>query len=235
MCWSGEASATLAAAGFLGTAYGAWRREPAALWVTLGYFSLMEALQAFTYSVIDQCSLPSNQVATMLACFHIIFQPFFITAISLHFINAGLAKKIEPFAYVLCFVNTLWMLLQLYPFAWAGHCKLGEPICGEMLCSVRGNWHIAWSVPRNGMLSAYPTYFIVGFLMPLLYGSWRFMLFIILSGPVLAQLSTNNPNEWPAIWCILSVVLLLIVINTPVRSLMYNRHYWFWHRLAGDE
>jgi len=60
MCWSGEASAVLAVVGLGTTAYAAYKKEPAPLWIALGYFSLMELLQAFTYSVIDQCSLPSN-------------------------------------------------------------------------------------------------------------------------------------------------------------------------------
>ena len=45
MCWSGEASAVVAAVGFTSTGYAAWRREPAPLWAALGYFSLMEVLR----------------------------------------------------------------------------------------------------------------------------------------------------------------------------------------------
>src|ERR1700682_4620171 len=86
MCWSGQASAVLATVGLGTTAYAAYRKEPAAIWMPLGYFSLMELLQAFTYSVIDQCSLPSNQIATLLGYLHIAFQPFFINAVSMHFI-----------------------------------------------------------------------------------------------------------------------------------------------------
>ena len=45
MCWSGEASATLATIGLTSTAYVAWKGEKKALWIPLGYFSLMELLQ----------------------------------------------------------------------------------------------------------------------------------------------------------------------------------------------
>ena len=48
MCWSGEASTVLAVVGFAGTAYAAYKKEPLALWLCLGYFTLMEALQAYT-------------------------------------------------------------------------------------------------------------------------------------------------------------------------------------------
>jgi hypothetical protein len=51
--------------------------------MALGYFSSMEVLQAFTYSVIDQCALPSNQIATLLGYLHIAFQPFFINMLSM--------------------------------------------------------------------------------------------------------------------------------------------------------
>src|SRR5882672_3026731 len=123
MCWSGEASAVLATAGLGTTAYAAYRKEPAAIWMPLGYFSLMELLQAFTYSVIDQCDNPSNQIATLLGYLHIAFQPFFINAVSLHFIDQRAAKKIAPFAYSICFIATIMMLIKLYPFEWAEHCS----------------------------------------------------------------------------------------------------------------
>jgi hypothetical protein len=46
MCWNGQASAVLAMAGLGTTAYAAFRKEPAAIWMPRGYFSLMEVLQA---------------------------------------------------------------------------------------------------------------------------------------------------------------------------------------------
>jgi hypothetical protein len=151
MCWNGQASAVLAAAGLGTTAYAAYRKDPAAIWTPLAYFSLMELLQAFTYSVIDQCALPSNQIATMLGYLHITFQPFFINMVSMHFIPDQVRIRITPAVYTVCFISALVMLLQLYPFAWAGHCDPSMPLCGERLCSVHGNWHIAWEVPTNGM------------------------------------------------------------------------------------
>ena len=96
MCWSGEASAGLAAIGIATTVHAAYKKEPIALWITLGYFSLMELLQAFTYTVIDQCSLPSNQIATLLGYIHIAFQPFFINLICLHFTPQETRVKAIP-------------------------------------------------------------------------------------------------------------------------------------------
>jgi len=238
MCWSGEASATLAAIGLGTTAYAAYRKEPAQLWICLGYFSLMEALQAFTYSVINQCGNPANQVATLLGYIHIAFQPFFINAMSLHFIPQGPAKKIAPFAYAFCFAGTVLMWVHSYPIPGVGMCTPGFPLCSTQLCSVSGEWHIAWDLPLNAWTAAwtiqtpvihnlYMPYLFVGFVMPALYGSWRLTLYHALMGPLLAMMLTNNHNERPAVWCLLSIAILLIVVKTPVRRILYIRECWW--------
>ena len=238
MCWSGQASATLATIGLASTVYSAYKKEPLVLCIALGYFSLMELLQAFTYSVINQCELPSNQMATLLGYLHIAFQPFFINAVSMHFISHHVARKIAPAVYITCFMSALMMIIQVYPFEWAGHCPVGmRTMCSDRLCSVSGNWHIAWDVPANGIgnwldqywyLSAYISYMITGFLIPVLYGSWRCTLYHFMMGPLLARLTTNNMNEWPAVWCLLSIGLLLIVVKTPIRNLLYVKSWPLW-------
>lgn len=240
MCWSGEASAVLAAAGFAGTAYAAYKKEPAPLWLSLGYFSLMELLQAFTYSVIDACTLPSNQISTLLGYLHITFQPFFVTAVSLYFIPAYVRKQVAIPAYLCCFASAIFMLIQLYPFDWAGICTPGRPLCGTQLCSVSGEWHIAWEVPTNGIgnifyggpvsffTDGFPSYVLCVFILPILYGSWRVTVYHFLLGPFLAQKLTSNPNEWPAIWCLLSIGLLLIVVKSPVRKLLHVKRWPLW-------
>ncbi len=239
MCWSGEASAVLATMGFGTTIWAAYKKEPTALWVALGYFSLMELLQAFTYSVIDQCELPSNQIATLLGYLHIAFQPFFVNAVTLYFIPESIRKRIAVPVYALCFVGAIFTLIQLYPFSWAGHCDPARPMCAEKLCSVHGNWHIAWDVPVNGIGNdfaryaffindGYPGYLFTAFFLPLLYGSWRGVAYHYLLGPFLASLLTSNNNEWPAVWCLLSIGILMIVVKTPVRRWLHVRHWWLW-------
>ncbi len=131
MCWSGEASTVLATIGLATTAYAAHKKEPAALWICLGYFSLMEALQAYTYMVIDSCGNPNNQLATLLGYLHIAFQPFFINAISMYFIPQNAARKIAPYAYAICFASTILMLIHLYPLPALGQCEIGRPLCAH--------------------------------------------------------------------------------------------------------
>lgn len=235
MCWSGEASATLATIGLGSTAYIAYKGEDKALWIPLGYFALMELLQAITYTVIDQCGLPLNQILTLLGFLHITFQPFFINSASMYFIPDKVREKISPFVYAICFLGAIVILLQLYPFQWAGKCNIGhEPFCGEHLCSVSGNWHIAWEAPLNGMPSFLLWYCIPAFLVPIIYGAWKPALYHLLVGPLLAQISTNNINEWPAVWCLMSIGLLLIVIKTPIRQLLHNKEWLFWDNIKSE-
>ena len=211
------------------------------LWLPLVYFSLMELLQGLTYSVIDQCALPSNQIATLLGYLHISFQPFFINMLAMYFIPATVRQKIQGWVYGVCFVSAIFMLLQLYPFEWAGRCILGYFLCSDRLCSASGNWHIAWEVPVNGLTNAiaahpfwgyiftgYPTYKIAVFFMPLLYGSWRLTTYHFLIGPSLSMALTNNMNEVAAIWCLLSIGILVIVIKTPIRRLMHVPYWPLW-------
>lgn len=231
MCWSGEASAALAVLGAVSTGYAIHKKQSIMLWSALGYFTLMEALQAFTYTVIDQCALPSNQIATLLGYLHITFQPFFINFVSLYFIPERVAKKIAPWAYAVCFAAAIIMLIKLYPFDWAPQCTPNvRPMCGTGLCSFHGNWHIAWGLPINELMSYIPAYLIAGFIMPALYGSWRFTLYHLIVGPVLAWLTTDNMNEWPAIWCLLSIDLLLLITSTRLRNLMYVKRWWLWRK-----
>lgn len=221
MCWSGEASTVVATLGFACTAYAAYKKQPPALYMCLGYFALMEALQAYTYSVIDNCGAPSNQVATLLGYLHITFQPFFINAVSLHFIPKTLARKIAPFVYAICFVAAIMMLIKLYPFPWAGQCNPGRPMCGDVLCSIHGSWHIAWSVPINDVGDRFSWYFFASFAVPLLYGSWRFTLYHLLAGPLLSYVTTQDMNEWPAVWCLFSFGFSFIAFETRLRQRLY--------------
>jgi hypothetical protein len=120
----------------------------------------------------------------------------------------------------------------VYPFAWAGHCLPGvRPMCGEIMCAFHGNWHIAWSVPVRDISDRFSWYFIAAFIVPTLYGSWRWTFYHLMTGPVLARLTTGNLNEWPAVWCLFSIDLLIIIINTRVRNVMHVQQWFLWRPL----
>lgn len=229
MCWNMEASATLAAVGLGTTAYAAYKGEDIRIWTTLGYFSLMEALQDYTYTVIDDCAAPANQIATVLGYLHIAFQPFLINLISLYFIPQHVARKIVMPVFTLVAICTVLYILPIYPFEFVKPCDPGNNVfCSERLCSISGDWHIAWGMPRVEFWYGSSPYIIATFALPIIYGSWRFTLYHFFTGPLLAWFTTGNLNEFAAVWCLYSIGLLLIVAKTPVRKYLHVTRWTFY-------
>jgi len=235
MCWSGEASAVLATVGISATVYIAKKGESKELWMPLGYFALMELLQAVTYIFIDQCSNPWNQALTYVGYVHIAFQPFFANMVGLYFAPKNIKRKIQKPVYVICGAAAVIILAKLIPNAAFGTCNAGiEGYCGSIACSTSGLWHIAWQLPLNGLMSGGQpylfgfeyglhafTYIIVVFIMPVLYGSWRFVLLHVVMGPLISHLTTNDPNEFIAVWCLYSIALCIAVIKSPIRRYLH--------------
>jgi hypothetical protein len=242
MCWSGEASAVLATIGFGTAAYVAYKGESKELWIPLTYFACMELLQAATYVYINLCDSPPNQILTLFGYIHIAFQPFFVNMVAMYFIPEEVKKKISTAVYTLCGIGAIAMLVKMYPFAWAGKCLVGiEAFCGTEACSISGDWHIAWQLPLNGLMMDLTTiipgflyglhgitYILVAFVMPVIYGSWRFVAFHILMGPLLSILTTRDPNEYAAVWCLFSIALCLSVIKSPVRKYLHVGRWPFY-------
>lgn len=236
MCWGISASVAMAVIGTAATGMAISRKMPRAIPAALGYFSFMEALQASGYLVVGQCGSPANEVITLLSILHIVFQPFFINAFALELVPQPVRSQTQVAVYIACALATIVMLLQLYPFAWAGTCRTGTPLCGNVLCTLAGDWHIAWSVPYNGLMVplekaigthfGFPTYMIAVFVLPLVYGAWRFVLFHALAGPILSGLLTGNPNETPAIWCLFSLGIVLISLSPAIRGRFECRSWY---------
>ncbi len=240
MCWSAAASIAMVGAGAAATGIVAARGHPRGIWIPMGYFTLMEALQAGGYAVIDECGTPENRTITLLSYLHIVFQPFFVNAFMMELVPVGVKKRISKAVYILCALSAAVMLGQLIPAEWADACKAGTPLCAETLCLVSGEWHIAWNVPYNGLTlpfedliglhPGFPTYILTVFVLPLLYGAWRFVVFHALAGPVLAGFLTGNPNEAPAIWCLFSIGILAIGLSPVLRQRFEVADWWSWPR-----
>ena len=81
-----------------------------------------------------------------------------------------------------------------------------------------------------GMHVGFPSYMIAAFLMPLVYGAWRFVIFHALAGPILAGWLTANPNEAPAVWCLFSIGILLIGLSPMIRRRFEIDTWWAWPR-----
>ena len=228
MCWGLPASIVMTAAGTIAVA--ATARRPLAVPVTIGYFTLMEALQAVGYLRLDECGNALNQLDALLSYLHIVFQPFFINAFAMALVPTLVRPRTRVVVYSVCAACAVVMLVQLFPLTWAGVCRPGSSLCGPALCTVSGEWHIGWEVPFNGLLlpierflgfdATFPTYALAAFVLPIFYGAWRFVIFQALIGPILASLLTDNPNEMPAIWCLFSIGIVLSSLNP-----------WLWRKL----
>lgn len=227
MCWSGEASAAIAIGG-LTSAYLLKRSgEPKSIYLPAVYFVIMEGLQAVTYIVAGKCGLPANTFLTYLAMVHISFQPVFINMLAMEFINSHVKNKIKRYVYFLSVLAALSCLTRLLPM-WDtfGHCRSGTPICSlQWTCAYRGNWHIAWHVLLNGFNESWRWYYAAAFILPAIYGSWKMSLFHFLIGPFLASLTTIDPSEVPAIWCLFSTCIIALMFNTKLR---YRLHVTGW-------
>jgi len=227
MCWTMGVSAAMVALGGTATVVTARRGDAPAIPMTLGYFTAMEALQVAGYAVIDSCDSPVNQTVTLLSMLHIVFQPLVINAFAMELVAKPVSLRMKSLVFTLCALSSILMLLQLYPFEWAGGCAPGSNLCAERMCTVSGDWHQAWDVPYNGLMVSidamiglnwgFPSYILVTFLLPLLYGAWRLVLFHVLAGPLLAGQLTTNPNEIPAIWCLFSIAIVMIALSPAIR------------------
>jgi hypothetical protein len=233
MCWSQEVSLTLGAVGIGYALYETkFNKDPRIkeLTIPLLYFCAMELLQFFSYFYIDDCSAYPNQFLTFLSYIHIAFQPFFFNMMYMYFIPAHIKRKVQVWVYVACAVLTMFMLARLVPFDVTAHCTSDQILCGENFCSVSGDWHIAWEVPLYNVpyVGAIPSYFIAVFILPLIYGSWEALLIGSIFGPGIAYFSTTNLNEQPAIWCLFSVALFLMVMSTRLERFLKVKRWIWW-------
>lgn len=236
MCWNVEASIAMVGLGAVATGVTVARREPPAIWLTIGYFTVMEVLQLAGYAVLDQCGTTANQSVTVLSYLHIVFQPFLINAFAMELVPSRVKRSVRKWVFAGCAASAAVMLVQLVPWDAVGPCVPGQPLCGDPLCTRAGNWHIAWHIPYNGLLVpveaalgtgfGFPTYILATMVLPLTYGAWRFVLVSVFAGPVLASMLTSDPNEMPAVWCLFSIFILLIALSSRVRQRVSTDKWW---------
>lgn len=221
MCWSATASVTMVAIGGAATAVAWYRNDSPAIWLTLAYFTLMEALQATGYAVVDQCDTPANATITWASYLHIAFQPLFINAFAMAIAPTPVRPAIRRTVFAVAALCSAILVIKALPIDALGACRPGSPLCGAVTCLFSGEWHIGWLLPLNGLFNGavpqFPSYFFAVFALPLLYGAWRFVIFHALAGPIAASLLTSNPSETPAIWCLFSIGLTLIALTPPIR------------------
>lgn len=227
MCWNASASVAMVGLGATATVLLASRGEPKAIWLTLGYFTVMEALQAAGYLVVDNCGSPSNKTITILSYLHIAFQPLFINAFAMSIAPEPVPMRTQRIVYMIATACTAVIVFRLVPSELLGVCLPTDVMCGDTFCLISGNWHIAWQLKLNGLYNPiseligyniqFPDYFLAVFVLPLIYGAWRFVVLHLLAGPMLAWVLTSNPDEMPAVWCLFSIGILMIGLSPFVR------------------
>lgn len=224
MCWSATASLALGSAGLGVAGYAATKGESKYFTIPLVYFSLMEFLQYFSYASINQCALESNTWLTLLSYIHIAFQPLFFNM--LFMATLPVEKRTKRIVFAISLVVTALLLFKLVPIVPAALCAAGETLCGPQLCSVSGNWHLAWQVPLYDAPIPGDIFYYYGFaifIVPLFYGAWIGVALGLTTGPILTYLLTSgNPNEWPAVWCLFSVAYILLGLTPFYRQVMTN-------------
>jgi len=239
MCFSGEMSAVFAALGLFCSWWIYSRTSNTALASGVFFFFTMELLQSIQYYFIAPnidspiCDTFINQFLTIVGFLHICLQPYFC-----HVINASLTKNekyLDRYMVIkrLCLIGGGMLFLRFF-LAYAWDWSLGgkastEWLRGEKICTFRGNYHLAWSVPM-----ADPTYFIPGsaihsFLMfaPFfaLYEKQGLVIqgiFHFLAGPYLASLITPNLMEPASIFCFFSISQIAIMLFCIRETLIIN-------------
>jgi len=243
MCWNTGVSTAMAVGGFALTVVSARRGDPPALWMTLGFFSIMEVVQALSYPVIGQCGLPANRYLTMFSFGHISLHPFFFNALALACLPDEARLRVRGVVYALCAVATVYTIAQLAPLTGNGTCGPHRMMCGVDFCTVAGNWHLAWEIPLNSWGNGLATsdfwlarqfkdgmlgYGLSVFVLPILYGAWRITVFHFVTGVLLVRLITSNVNEQPAIWCLMSAGVAALIIFTPLRQALKVQRWPLW-------
>jgi len=105
-----------------------------------------------------------------------------------------------------------------------------EWVRGEKLCTFRGKYHLAWSIPM-----ADPTYVIpsLGLHFFLLFApsfalyentnhKWKVIrtIFVFVTGPFLAGWITSDLMEQGSIWCFFSIAQIAIMVYSDRKRLL---------------
>jgi len=239
MCFSFEMSATFAALGLFCSWWIYSRTSNTGLASGVFFFFTMELLQAVQYLFIADslespvCDTFMNKFLTVLGFLHICLQPYFT-----HVINASLTKN-EKYLDRYQVIKRLaliggGMLFTRFLLSYQWETTLGsqqstEWLRGNKLCTYRGNYHLAWSVPM-----ADPTYVIPGaaihsFMMfaPFfaLYEKKGMVIqgaFLFAFGPYMASWITPNLMEQASVWCFFSIAQIAIMLFCIRETLVIN-------------
>jgi hypothetical protein len=209
MCFSENISLVIGLTGILSSFYFFKKNIYASLGI--GYFALMEIIQFFQYKVIDQCNNDYNKFLTVLGYIHICFQPLFVNL----WLYAFTKKPNFIFLYMSFFAGLLLMSRLFFVEDHELCDGNNEPLCGKKTCAFSGNRHIAWNLRLRAPGSGWTTpsiglHFFMWVIPALSIFQIKPLLALLLTGPYLGYILTNNIHEQPAIWCYTAIGQMLL-------------------------
>jgi hypothetical protein len=93
--------------------------------------------------------------------------------------------------------------------------NLNEPLCGKQTCAKSGKRHIAWHLRLRAAGKYWFTpsiglYFFMWCIPTLVVFQAKPIIALLLTGPFLVPLLTNNIHEQPAIWCYTAIAQMCV-------------------------
>lgn len=253
MCWSGQASACLAICGFTGS-YFEYRKmkKKQQVWndtyglraVGIFYFSLMETLQSVNYLALDTPG-SFNSICALLGYLHVCFQPLFICLMNLSLIPKKRRQYWMKYVLICSTITSVALLSRLVvspslPGCFAQYCTPVTSMSSIMNLSVHltktvgcsstsflsypGDWHIAWQWIQNNCSFLVFTYMFTAFILPCFFGLFICVCSYTLCGPVISIMSSTNPDEFGAIWCLIAIALVSALKIPPWERFISVKH-----------
>lgn len=215
MCFSKNMSLTISIFGMISGIY--FLKLNIFAGIGIFYFSLMELIQYFQYKVIDQCDNDYNKLLTKIGYLHICFQPLFFNLWLFAFI-----KKPNFIFIYMSFIAGILLASRMFFVKDKELCDTNnEPLCGPKTCAFSGKRHIAWNLRLRAPGSKWLTpsiglHFFMWAIPSLVIFQIKPILALLLTGPYLGIIITNNIHEQPAIWCytfISQILLTYFLLN----------------------
>lgn len=178
------------------------------LWVSAGWFALMEWIQYVSYTILANESYAHyNAAITMVAYFQISFQPFMV-----HYADGCVSPDLLQFI-LLMNVSDLLMAFPVPGLTWNPDPNLYRHMAGTEWQTWQGAYHLAWSVPQTISTYYRPgfNHFLTLFGPFLVIGAWKDTFIFLVTGPLMSDwIVAGDVNQTPSVWCFQSVVQVIV-------------------------
>jgi hypothetical protein len=189
------------------------------MYVLFAFYTLMELLQTLQYSVVNDCTSLLNILSTELAYVLITVQPLLWNTIFYFRSKDEKHKSIFKLAIVLCII---WIIMNVYARV-SYNPKYANDQCGlfnfNKTCTLRktNTSHLYWRWKTNHYPDITANYFmylclwiVPALLVPNSRNSGIVILIGALFGCIITIFNGGSLIEFPAIWCYISVPLLVL-------------------------